>query len=291
MKPPRFDYARPRSVEEAIAALAASGGDGKVLAGGQSLVPLLSMRLARPNVIVDLNRIPGLDYVRVGDGKLHIGALARHETVLRSAQVRTAAPLITEALAYVGHVTIRNRGTVCGSIAHADPAAELPAVMRALDAEMVVHGDTGTRTVPAEDFFGGYLTTVLEPDEILTEVRVPVQPPGGVAVRELSRRSGDFALVAVFATLTRADGVCTSARIGIAGTNPEPLRARDAEAVLTNQPVTAALLAQAGAAAATQTAPVDDIHAPAGYRRKMADLLTRRAVAAAWGNTGGGVAT
>lgn len=290
MKPPPFNYARPVSIPEAVEVLAGSDDDGKVIAGGQSLVPLLAMRVARPSVLVDLNRVPGLDYIRLVDDRLLIGALTRHETVLQSPEVRRVAPLIPEALQYVGHVAIRNRGTIGGSIAHADPAAELPAVMRALDAEFVVQGSNGTRTISAADFYQGYLTTCLGPDEILTEVRVPVQPPGGVAVREFARRSFDFALVAVFTSLTQAGGVCTSARIAVAGTNPEPLRAGEAETLLQGQPVTGELLTRVGAAVAAQTAPADDIHAPATYRRRMADLLTRRAVAAAWAQANGGAA-
>jgi len=291
MKPAAFDYVRADSVAEAVAALVASDGSGKVLAGGQSLVPLLSMRLARPSVLVDINKIPGLDHIRREGDMLAIGALARHETVLRSPLVQQAVPLLPAALRYVGHRAIRNRGTVAGSIAHADPAAEAPAVARALDAELVVSGPAGTRTIAAADFFGGYLTTALGPDEILTEVRIPIQPPGAqVAVCELARRSGDFALVAVFTALTLDGDVITSARLAVAGTNPEPLRGTAAEAVLIGNTVTAARIVEAAAAVSAATSPADDIHAAASYRRRMAGLLTRRALAATVGTSTKGAA-
>lgn len=279
MKPAAFDYIRAESVADAVSALVAADGDGKVLAGGQSLVPLLSMRLARPSVLVDLNRVPGLDHIRLDGDVLAIGALARHEAVLRSPVVRQAAPLLPAALRYVGHQTIRNRGTIGGSISHADPAAELPAVSRALDAAFVIEGPRGRRTVAAADFFEGYLTTVLDADEILTEVRVPVQAAGSrVSVQELARRSGDFALVAVFAALAFDGEVVTSARIAVAGTNSEPLRVPAAEAVLVGRAAGAGPIAEAAAAIAAATAPVDDIHASAAYRTRMAELLTRRAL-------------
>jgi carbon-monoxide dehydrogenase medium subunit len=278
-------------VAEAVAALAESDSSGKVLAGGQSLVPLLSMRLARPSVLVDINKIPGLDHIRRDGDMLVIGALARQETVLRSPLVHELAPLLPAALRHVGHQAIRNRGTVAGSIAHADPAAELPAVSRALDAQFVVRGPGGTRTVAAADFFHGYLTTALEPEEILIEVRLPVQPPGTqIAVQELARRSGDFAIVAVFTALRLDDDVITAARLAVAGTNPEPLRASAAEAVLVGNTITGALIAEAAAAVSAATAPADDIHAEAAYRRRMAGLLTRRALATAAGTITKGTA-
>jgi carbon-monoxide dehydrogenase medium subunit len=291
MKPPTFDYVRAESIEEAVAALAGSDGDGKVLAGGQSLVPLLSMRLARPSVLVDLNRLRSLDYVcREGD-VLRIGALTRHQTVLCSPVARQCVPLMPEALRHVGHVTIRNRGTIGGSVAHADPAAELPSVIRALDAELVVQGHAGTRMVSAAEFFHGYLTTALAADEVLTEIRVPVQSPNSrVAVHQLSRRHGDFALVGVFVALELLGDHCASARIAVAGTNSEPLRATAAENLLTGASLTPALLADAAAAVAAATAPVDDIHASAAYRRRMAQVMARRALQSIAGPARGGAA-
>ncbi len=289
MKPALFDYVRPTSLEEAVSELAASDGEGKVLAGGQSLVPLLSMRLARPSVLIDLNRIGGLDYILAQDGTLRIGALTRHRSVELSADVRRCAPLVSEALRYVGHVTIRNRGTIGGSVAHADPAAELPSVLRALDAELVAVGPGGERVIPAAEFFLGYLTTALEPDEILSELRIPVQPPGvGVAVVELARRSGDFALVAVFGAVTVQDGSCTSARLAVAGTSSEPVRASEAEALLVGNPVNDDLITVAAAAAGAQSGTVGDIHASALYRKDMARLLAKRALIEAFSKANGG---
>lgn len=290
MKPASFDYLRPGSLDEAVDALAA-GEDRKVLAGGQSLVPLLAMRLARPSALIDINRVRGLDHIRRDGDVLAIGALARHEQVLRSPLAREAAPLLTQALGYVGHRAIRNRGTIGGSIAHADPAAELPAATTALDAQFVAAGPRGRRVIPAAGFFEGSMTTALEPGELLVEVRVPVPADGTrVAVRELARRAGDFALVAVFASLTVEDSVCTSARIALAGAGPRPARARAAERLLAGRPLTEGLIIEAAAAAAAATEPADDIHAPASYRRRMAGVLTTRALADAAGLRTGGAA-
>ncbi|MBI3964102.1 MAG: FAD binding domain-containing protein, partial [Chloroflexi bacterium] len=196
MKPASFEYFAPTSLDEAIALLSQHGEDAKVLAGGQSLVPLMNMRLARPGVIVDLNRVSGLDYVREHDGGLAFGAITRQRVAERSDLVRARNPLLAEAIPFIGHTAIRNRGTVGGSIAHADPASELPAVAAALDAEMVIRGPEGERVATPDEFFLGYLTTAIEPTEILTEVRFPAWPAGaGWCFLELSRRHGDFAIV------------------------------------------------------------------------------------------------
>ncbi|WP_214369522.1 FAD binding domain-containing protein [Pseudonocardia sp. H11422] len=283
MKPPPVLYHRATSTADAVQALAAAGegdGEAKVLAGGQSLIPLMSMRLARPSTLVDINGLAELDYIRREGGRLRIGALTRHRTVELSPEVRDAAPLLAEAMRFVGHVPIRHRGTIGGSAAHSDPAAEIPAVLTALDAELVINGPAGVRTVTAADFFIGFLATLLEPDELLTEIRVPVQPAGtSCAVEELARRHGDFAIVAVFAALVvDGDGRCSDARLGVAGANPAPLRAREAEAALVGTTLTDEVIDQAAAAVAAATESVDDIHAPAAYRRDMAALLTGRAL-------------
>jgi carbon-monoxide dehydrogenase medium subunit len=279
MKAGAFDYVRAASVAEAVQVLAAHE-DAKILAGGQSLVPLLNMRLARPAVLVDINRIGELAYVRRDNGHLTIGALTRHRAVETSGIVRRHAPLLAEALRHVGHVTIRNRGTIGGSVAHADPAAELPATCVALDALFVACGPAGERVIPARDFFRGYLQTALEADEMVTEIRVPMLPADTrCAVAELARRSGDFALVAIFAALTLApDGTCSDARIAVAGAGEVPVRATDAEEVLKGSVPDAGVLAVAAAAVAAATDPPSDIHAPAEYRREMAAVLTRRAL-------------
>lgn len=281
MKPAPFDHVRARSVEHAVAVLAESDGEAKPLAGGQSLVPLLAMRLAQPSVLVDLGGLAELAGIRDAGDHLEIGAMTRTRDVETSAAVAAAVPLLPVALAHVGHVTIRNRGTFGGSAAHADPAAEIPAVLRALDAELVLAGPGGRRAVPAAEFFLGFLTTAAAPDEVLVAVRVPKQEPGTVvAVREFARRRGDFALAAVLTAVRLApDGTVAHARVAAAGVGPAPVRAHAAERLLTGAVPTPDVVAAAGAAVATATAPVDDVHAPADYRRHLAAVLTRRCLA------------
>jgi carbon-monoxide dehydrogenase medium subunit len=289
MKAAAFDYVRAASIGEAVDVLAAHEG-AKVLAGGQSLVPLLNLRLARPSVLVDVNRLGELAYLDRYGGYVEIGALTRLRAVETSEVVRRDVPLLAEALRHVGHVTIRNRGTIGGSLAHADPAAELPAVCVALDAEFVARGPRGERAVAARDFFAGPFRTALEPDELLVRVRVPVLPGDtGNAVEELSRRSKDLALVAVFAAMTpAADGTCEQARIAVAGAGPVPVRAVAAEALLAGREVTAEVIAEAGWAIAAATDPPGDLHAPAEYRREMAAVLGRRAIQRACLRVNGG---
>jgi carbon-monoxide dehydrogenase medium subunit len=276
MKAAPFDYMRAATVGEAIDALTTD--NARVLAGGQSLVPLLNMRHVRPSLLVDINRLEELAGIRADGRWLELGALTRHRVAETSELVRRDAPLLAEALRHVGNVTIRNRGTVGGSLAHADPAAELPAVVVALNAELTVRGPTGERVIAARDFFLGAFTTAAQPDELLTRVRVPVgsAPHTGYAVEELSRRSTDLALVAVLATITLADGRCERARIAVAGAGPVPIRADAAEAFLRGRPPTTDVLAEAARRVATD--PPDDLHAPADYRREMAVVLTRRAL-------------
>ncbi|GAA5127726.1 xanthine dehydrogenase family protein subunit M [Haloechinothrix salitolerans] len=290
MKAATFEYVRATSVDQVVRTLA-EDEDAKILAGGQSLVPLLNMRLARPTTVIDITRIDDLSYVRRANGHVEIGALTTHRLAETSELVRRNVPLLAEALRYVGHVTIRNRGTIGGSIAHADPAAELPATCVALDAELVVQGPHGQRVIAAADFFQGYLMTAIEPEEVITEVRVPVLAQGtGCAVEELARRSGDFALVAVFATMTiGTDGTCQDARITVAGAGPAPVRATGAEALLKGAAVTPDVISAAARAAADATDPPNDIHGPAEYRREMAAVLSRRAITKATNRANGGV--
>jgi carbon-monoxide dehydrogenase medium subunit len=283
MKPGPFLYTAPRSLEEAIAVLAEHGPDAKVLAGGQSLVPLLNMRLARPRVIVDINGVRGLAYIRRDEQYLRVGAVARQRAVEGSAVVRRQVPLLWEAIRYVGHPQIRNRGTVGGSIAHADPAAELPAVLAALDGAVVARGITGERVVAAEDFFTGYLTTALEPAELLTEVRFPVlSAQTGTAFLEVARRHGDFALVGAAALIRRSNGTIAEARLAFTGVGPGPIRARKAEGVLTGSSGGARIFGDAAREAAARLDPESDIHATAQYRREVAATLARRALELAW---------
>jgi aerobic carbon-monoxide dehydrogenase medium subunit len=280
VKPAPFEYVAPESLEEATSLLGEYGEVGKILAGGQSLGPLLNMRLASPEILIDINRVEELSYIRQRDGHLEIGALARQRTVERSPAIPRKWPLISEAIPYVGHLTLRNRGTVCGSIAHADPAAELPAVATALDAELRILGSEGERTVPADDFFVSYMTTNLEPDELLAEVRFPLpQPRTGHAWFEIARRHGDYALVGMAAVLTlREDNICDAARLVYTGVAPVPLDARDAAELLVGEQPSEELFAEVAEQAARASEPGSDVHASAGYRRHLVGVLTRRAL-------------
>ena len=279
MKPAPFAYECPSDVAEAVALLAAHGGDARPLAGGQSLVPLLNFRLARPAVLVDLNRIETLSRIRVSDGALCIGAMARQAAVEADPDVASGWPLLTEAIGHIAHPQIRNRGTVGGSLAHNDPAAELPAVMLALDAEMTAQGPQGQRIIAAGDFFAGTMETALAPDELLTEIRVPALPEGtGWGFQEAARRQGDFALVAVAILLRPTGSGQIDARVVVTGTGDGPVRMRSAEAVLAERGTQMAKPGEAvGNAAAEACDAADDPHAPAWYRQKLVAALTRRA--------------
>lgn len=279
MKPAPFRYARPRTVAETVRVLADAGGEGKILAGGQSLVPMLNMRLARPSLVIDLNAVHGLDVITASTaGGLRIGALVRHADLAASPLVRERAPLLAEAARHIGHTAIRNRGTLGGSLAHADPAAELPAAAVALDASLVIVGRRGTRMVPASDFFVGLLTTALEADEILTEIHIP---PGRDAwgFAELARRPGDYALVGVAAVVATNNDRGESARIVAFGIGDRPVRLRAAEGVLVGAPLDAGCAQVAGSAAYEVSAPADDLHASGAYRRHLTAVLTEQAVA------------
>ena len=276
-----FDYVAPASVDEALGVLAEHGEEAKVLAGGQSLLPILNYRLAKPRVVVDINGLP-LDGVSVGDGRLKLGALTRHATLEESPEVARDCPLLREAAALVGNVRVRTLGTLGGSLAHADPAAELPMVMVALDARLGVAGRSGRRTVAAGDFFTGYLTTTLAPDELLTDIDIPVTRDMGWAVEEMSRRAGDFAIVAVTA-LIRLDhgGRVDDARLAFAGVGPAPVRIPAAEDALRGAEPTGERLGQAADAARAALRPESDAFVSAAYRRLLAGVLARRALARA----------
>lgn len=280
MKPARFEYVDPATLDEALALLKQYGEDAKLLAGGQSLVPMLNMRLARPAVLIDLNRVAGLAYIREEGAHLAIGAMTRHADVEHSELVARRQPLLAEAMGHIGHIQIRNRGTIGGSLVHADPSAELPAVMVALEATMCITGPAGAREVPAADFFLMYFTTCLQQDEILTAIRVPVLPDGtGWAFEELARRGGDFALAGVACTLTlNADGLITDCRLGLTGVAMTPVRATEAEALLRGQAPGEAAFIAAAEAVKGALMPDSDIHATAEYRQELAETLTRRAL-------------
>ena len=283
MKPPRFEYLAPTSLDEALALLAEHGDGAKVLAGGQSLVPLLNFRLVRPAYLVDLNEITGLGYIRRENGQVAIGALTRQRAVETSPVIRELVPLLADAMPQIGHVQIRNRGTIGGSLAHADPAAELPAVVAALGGELVVRSARGQRTLRPEAFFVGYLTTAVEPTELVVEVRLPVAPPRtGTAFLEVSRRHGDFALVGVAASVTLDErGACTRCAIALTGVGPTPVVAREAARQLVGARPTPEVLEDAGRRAAADLEPDGDLHASSAYRKHVAGVLTRRALARA----------
>lgn len=284
MKPPLFDYATPATLAEATALLVQYDGEAKLLSGGQSLVPLLNMRLARPAMVVDLARIPDLDYVRAeGDG-FAIGGMTRQRAVELSAEVQARHPLLYAGMQLIAHPQNRNQGTVGGSLAHADPAAELPAMALALDATFQATGPNGVRTITAADFFLTYLTTSLEPAEILTAVRFPTLPARtGWSILEVARRHGDFGLAGVVAIVgLGSDGRVASTRLVLFGVGATPIRAAGAEALLVGQAAEPALLADvATRAAADLDEPLTDVHASADYRRDLARVLTGRALAEA----------
>lgn len=277
MKPAPFEYVDPRTVDEALQHLARHGDEAKVLAGGQSLVPMLNFRLARPATLVDINRVAGLDGVTETNGTLRIGALVRQRQLERALDGRF--PLLAAGLRLIGHTAIRVRGTVAGSIAHADPAAELPALLACGDGVVVARGRRGDRTIAAADFFVGPLMTALAADELVVETRWPLPAPGtGWGLHEVTRRHGDFALVGVAALVTLADVTVRGARVVIFGCGPTPVRAAAAEATLAGRAPTATLIDEAARAAAAKLDPPGDLHATADYRRRVARTLTARAL-------------
>jgi carbon-monoxide dehydrogenase medium subunit len=287
MKPAPFAYHAPATVDEAVALLGRYGGDAKVLAGGQSLVPLLNFRLTRPAALVDLNRVPSLTGIREHDGIIRLGAMTRQRAIEFSPVVARRLPLLAEATKLVGHLPTRTRGTVGGSIAHADPAAEYPAVLTALDGDVVVRGPHGERVVTAAALFQAYLTTCLAADEILTEVRLPAMSPrAGWAFEEFSRRAGDFAIVGIAAVLEGEGARCRKARLATAGAGPVPVRLRAAEEILETDGLRDTAIAAAAARAAELVEPDSDLHATAAYRRHLTSVLTERAVRRAIGRLG-----
>jgi carbon-monoxide dehydrogenase medium subunit len=289
VKPAPFAYHRPRARAEALELLDRHAGEAKVLAGGQSLVPLMNFRLARPGRLVDLGSIDDLAYVREADGTLRIGAMTRQADIEDSPALAARCPLLVQATRWIGHRTIRNRGTIGGSLAHADPSAEYPAVLVALDGEVVASGAGRERVVPARDLFVSYCMTSLAPTELITEVRVPATPPRtGTAFVELSRRHGDFAIVGVAASVgVGGDGALHDARIALAGVGSAPIRCTAAERALEGERPEAPVLAHAATLCARASDPGDDLHATADYRRAMVEVFVRRALAGALSRTGG----
>jgi carbon-monoxide dehydrogenase medium subunit len=280
MKPPLFDYRTPSSLDEALALRSEYSDDSTVLAGGQSLIPMLNLRLAHPAVLIDLGGVAEVAGISELNGGVSLGAMTRQREAERSDLIRERAPLVQQALAHVGHPTIRNRGTVGGSLAHADPAAELPAVCIALDAELVARSATAERTIAAEDFYVGFMSTSLAPDELLVEVRIPaVAGTLGTAFVEIARRHGDFALVGVAAAIALdSEGVITDARIVFTGVGLQPVRARAAEASLRGESAGADAFAAAADLVAGELQPRTDAHASGDYRRRVAGVIARRAL-------------
>jgi aerobic carbon-monoxide dehydrogenase medium subunit len=281
--PASFDYVRPASVEDAIAALRDGGEDAKLLAGGQSLIPLLRLRLAYPTVLVDLGGVPELRGVRDDGDAIVIGSMTTHDEVVKDPLVAVHAPLLAAATQTVADPAVRHRGTFGGSLAHADPAADLPAVTLASGASMLVAGPNGRRTVEAADFFQDYLQTAVGPDEVLVEVRVPKQDGWGYHYEKFHRTAQAWPLVAVAALVQRSNGSIGQARVGLANMGPTPVRAAATEAALAGADASAAAIAAAAEHAADEASPTTDLHADADYRRHLAKVLTRRAVSAAAG--------
>jgi carbon-monoxide dehydrogenase medium subunit len=279
VKPAKFDYYAPTTVEEALAVLEQYQGEARVLAGGQSLVPMMNFRIASPAAIVDLNRIAGLADIEAGDGIVRIGAMARQRQIEAAPLLHEKLPLLSEAMRWVGHLPTRTRGTIGGSIAHADPSAEIPMILQALEGEIVVRSPQRERRIAAPDLFIGPLATALASDEILTEVRFsPMPPEARYAIEEFSRRKGDFAIAAIAVMLIHDGERCTTARLATGGIGPIPVRLSEAEAVLEQRGLGEAAVAAAADRAAELVEPMSDHNASADFRRHLTAVLTRRAV-------------
>jgi CO/xanthine dehydrogenase FAD-binding subunit len=277
MKPPPFDYERPADTNGALASLASHGGRAKVLAGGQSLLAMLNLRLLSPERLIDVSRLDELKYIRMAGNELLIGALTTHNKVLKSADVAMHCPIMVEAYRHVSHHAVRNRGTFGGSLCHNDPAAEMPLVVNLLGASMVARRKNGERVIAADQFFRGNFETALEDDELLTEIRVPIPATGhGWSFQEVSQRKGDFALVAAAAMLTLENGVCRNVRLGYRNVGETVFRLKPLEAQIEGQAPDQQLFSSAANAAMKAVEPPSDLHADADYRRDLVMALTER---------------
>jgi carbon-monoxide dehydrogenase medium subunit len=277
MKPAVFDYYAPTTVEDVMALLKLHGSDARLLAGGQTLLPMMNFRLAAPEVLIDLNRIPGLAFIKVVGEQVHIGAMTRQRALEFSPIIARDLPLLHEAIKMVGHLPTRSRGTIGGSLANADSAAEIPMILQVLEGEVLVRGPNGERMIPAPELVTDAMTTSLAETEMLAEVRFPLMPHGAwFGVQEFSRRHGDFAIAAVALMLVVKDGFCEKARIATAGVSPFSSRLRAAEAALEGHPVDADAIAKAAEAAAETVEPVSDRNASEDYRRHLTKVLTTR---------------
>ena len=286
MKLPSFDYACPATIAEAVALLAAHRGEAKPIAGGQSLVPMLAFRLAAPTLLVDLRKLSELSQITITASDVTLGAMVRWRDILQDPRLRQAHPLLVAAVEHIAHYQIRNRGTVGGSLAHADPAAELPGIVVICEADIVVRGSAQSRVIAAGDFFRGALTTALQPDEIVTEIRFPAWPrQRRYGFREFARRRGDFALAAAAVTFEQAEQKFRNVRIGAIGVADRAIRLAAAERVLEGREVTDVAIAESAAAASAATDPADDIHASGAYRKTLIGVMVERALRDAVGRT------
>jgi carbon-monoxide dehydrogenase medium subunit len=288
MIPPPFDYHAPKTLPDAVGLLGRLGEDAKVMSGGQSLLPLMKLRFARPAHVVDIGRIPGLDYIKEEGGALRIGALVRESALEASALVRDKYPILADTAAVIADPLVRNLATVCGNLAHGDPANDHPATMLALGAEVVATGPKGQRTIPIAQFFTGLFSTALAPDEILTEIRIPAPPAGsGGAYVKLERKVGDFATAGAAAHLTLKGGLIEKAGIGLTAMASTPVKATDAEKHLAGKKADEAAFAEAGKLAAAATRPTADRRGAVEYKKEMARVLTVRALRKAAQRAGG----
>jgi aerobic carbon-monoxide dehydrogenase medium subunit len=284
MKLPPFEYACPTSISEAVGLLASHDGEAKPLAGGQSLVPMLAFRVASPSLLVDLRKLAELRHIRITEAGVALGAMVRWREILDDARLRTAHPLLVAAVGHVAHYQIRNRGTVGGSMAHADPAAELPGIAVTCEVEIAVIGKAGSRTIASADFFRGPLMTALETDEIITELRFPAWPPQRrFGFQEFARRRGDFALAAAAVFYDEDGGKARNTHVGAIGVADWPLRLQAAEAVVNGQKIDDAVIGKAEAAASAAVDPSDDIHASGAYRKALIGVMVERALKQAAG--------
>ena len=278
MKPCAFEYLSPQSVKETTDMLDRYGDEAKIIAGGQSLIPMMNFRLARPEILIDINGIKELDYIKTEGDELLIGALTRESFIEDSELIKSKIPILSEAVKYIAFLPIRNKGTLGGSIAHADPSAELCLMMIALNAQIKIESSKDMRWIDAEDFFLTYLTTVIEPDELITEIKIPIPPAGTIhSFQSFSRRHGDFAIVSAAIMLEiNDDGICKSAKIALGSVNPTPFRATEAEDMLVGKKVDAKLIEAVANEAAAATDPDSDLHSSADYKREMAVNFTKK---------------
>jgi aerobic carbon-monoxide dehydrogenase medium subunit len=283
MKPAAFEYASPTTLSEAISLLASHKGEARVLAGGQSLVPMLAFRLATPTLLVDLRKLPDLRHIKISRDGVVLGAMVRWRDIENDDRLAIAHPLLKAAVAQIAHYQIRNRGTVGGSIAHADPAAEMPGIAVACEAEIAVIGKSGARVIRARDFFLGPLTTALQSDEIIKEVRLPAWAERRRwGFQEFARRRGDFAMAATAVFYDEEEGgKARNAHVGVIGVGDRPMRLSQVETVVNGQVMNEALMTKAGAVASSAVAPPDDIHASGAYRRALVGTLVERALKSA----------